>query len=695
MDYEAPTRIGPYQVVRLLGEGGMGRVYLAKSPGSRLAAVKVVPLEQTSPGFRERFRREVKAAKKVSGPFTAPVLDADPDGQPAWLAMAYVAAPTLAEAVIQFGRLPESALRVLGAGLAEALAAIHAAGLVHRDLKPSNILVAQDGPRVIDFGISKALDGTRLTRAGTPVGTPGYLAPEQVTAGNEAAPASDVFSLGAVLAFAATGFGPFGTGSTQDLLDHVVHDQPRLDDVPPAMRSLLAACLDKNPFARPPVTALLKWFAPSDLDSLVSPQLRGEIARREHEASQLTGGRVLRPWPPTLPPDALRLTRRRVLVLAGVAGASAVAAGGTAIALADGGGTPTAASASPRPAWTYTQEHAFSSAGLALAEGTIVWWDQDMALGISAETGAHLWTGPEQVQWVGVFGSTLFGNPDDPGNTLLGVDARTGRTAFQHSTGAWSLGPDGVCDVGGGMALVDLESDDAVQNLGVQTLGVMDLSNGTILWTRNFQPSAVVLANAVTDGRGCFLLSGTTIYGLDLRTGDQRWAVPNAVAPAVDTSPVLAGDVLIVASDRILGLDTATGRRLWTGVTDEPGVVAVHGSRIYLVDGDGVSDRVRSIDARTGTVIWTTSSAVDLAPSANAQPSMSVSAELLTVSLEGFPGETGVQALRTSNGRVLWTYEAPRPQDSRSTWSALASGDTVYASSPTSLFAFTGRDARQ
>lgn len=209
----SPTRIGPYEVFQLLGEGGMGRVFLARSPGSRLVALKVIrPEYADAPDFRGRFRRETEAARSVSGFFTPPVLDADADAPQPWLATAYVPAPSLHEVVRGFGVLPEPALRALGTGLAEALLAIHAAGIVHRDLKPGNVLVAEDGPRVIDFGISRAVDATQVTRTGAVMGTPGFMAPEQIVSSREAGPAADVFSLGCVLVFAATGQGPFGAG---------------------------------------------------------------------------------------------------------------------------------------------------------------------------------------------------------------------------------------------------------------------------------------------------------------------------------------------------------------------------------------------------------------------------------------------------------------------------------------------------
>ncbi|MFD7322349.1 serine/threonine-protein kinase [Streptomyces sp. NPDC059875] len=252
--------IGTYEIERKLGEGGMGTVWLARSRGGRAVAVKVArPELAADPGFRERFRAEIVAARRVGGFHTAQVVDADADAEAPWLATAYVPGPTLAGLLTAEGPMDERRLRTLGAALAEALEAIHACGLVHRDLKPGNIVMAPDGPRVLDFGIARALESTRLTATGSAFGTPGYLAPEQAL-GEEVTGAADVFALGGVLV-AAAGGRAFGDGTPMGLMYRTVHEAPDLDSVPEALRGLVGRCLAKNPAERPAPAQLLDALA--------------------------------------------------------------------------------------------------------------------------------------------------------------------------------------------------------------------------------------------------------------------------------------------------------------------------------------------------------------------------------------------------------------------------------------------------
>jgi len=256
-----PWQVGVYRLRARLGSGGMGRVFLGHSPAGRAVAVKVIhPELAKDPMFRTRFRREVAAARAVSGAYTAPVTAAGPDDDPPWLATAFVPGPSLAGVIAAAGPLPEPSLWKLTAGLVEALQAVHAAGLVHRDLKPGNVLLATDGPRVIDFGISAAFEGTRMTSTGLIVGTPSFMSPEQAE-GARVGPESDVFSLGCVIVFAATGASAFGDGQLAAVLYRVVHTQPALDGVPGGLREIAAACLAKKPADRPTLAWLVDAVA--------------------------------------------------------------------------------------------------------------------------------------------------------------------------------------------------------------------------------------------------------------------------------------------------------------------------------------------------------------------------------------------------------------------------------------------------
>ncbi|MFB8238877.1 serine/threonine-protein kinase [Kitasatospora purpeofusca] len=260
-----PRQVGAYRLLRRLGAGGMGRVYLGRTAGGRTVAVKVVRGELAEDAeFRARFRQEVAAARRVGGTWTAPVLDADTEGAHPWVATGYVAGPALGGAVREYGPLTDPAVRTLGAVLAQALEHVHGLGLVHRDVKPSNVLLTLDGPRLIDFGIARALDAaTGLTQSGFVVGSPGFMSPEQAN-GRPVGPPGDVFSLGAVLAFAATGVHPFGEGvSAAVLLYRVVHEEPDLTGLAPGpLRSIVLDCLAKDPAVRPTPRRLRELLDP-------------------------------------------------------------------------------------------------------------------------------------------------------------------------------------------------------------------------------------------------------------------------------------------------------------------------------------------------------------------------------------------------------------------------------------------------
>ncbi|MFF3325349.1 bifunctional serine/threonine-protein kinase/ABC transporter substrate-binding protein [Streptomyces sp. NPDC002889] len=346
-----PVRIAGYRLLRRLGAGGMGVVYLARSTGGSLAALKVIRAAHADdPGFRARFRREVETAGRVSNPWVVPLLEADPDAQSPWLATAFVPGPSLAEAVEECGPLPHDPVRFLGARLAEALDAVHGAGLVHRDVKPGNVLLAVDGPRMIDFGIARTPEDTALTASGMVVGSPGFLSPEQAQGrGREIGPASDVFSLGCLLAFAVTGERPFGRGSAAEVLVRTVHDEPDLDGVPAALLPLLRDCLGKDPGSRPTVAEMRRalggaephgrdregesggWL-PESLTRLIARRSAAVLALPAVEATEVSGPTAAGARPGDDPVPGVEgpkgSTRRRFLMLGSALGV--LAAGGTA-----------------------------------------------------------------------------------------------------------------------------------------------------------------------------------------------------------------------------------------------------------------------------------------------------------------------------------------------------------------------------
>lgn len=333
-----PEALGGHRIMRRLGTGGMGQVYLGRSPGGRLVAVKTVHEHLAADEhFRERFRREATAARAVTGAYTAAVLDADPDSSVPWLATAFLPGVTLRQARAAGALFDTGVTLSLGAHLAEALTRIHAARIVHRDLKPSNVLLTGDGPRVIDFGIAHAAGDRVLTQAGAMIGTPGFMAPEQID-GAHVGPPADVFALGAVLAFAARGEHPFGSGPVAVLLYRAMHEEPDLTGVPAGggLRELVAECLRKDPASRPSVADVLArtsdraaplWWREEPLRSLISPDPpRTEAARSEPAPAPTrptsTGPALNRPAPldrAAAPRSERRqpLTRRSLLALTG------------------------------------------------------------------------------------------------------------------------------------------------------------------------------------------------------------------------------------------------------------------------------------------------------------------------------------------------------------------------------------------
>ncbi|MFF5210100.1 serine/threonine-protein kinase [Streptosporangium sp. NPDC000396] len=347
-----PKKVGGYRLLARLGAGGMGRVYLGRSKGGRPVAVKVIhPYLAEDAQFRRRFEAEVAAVRRVGGIHTVQVVDARADADPPWLVTEYIAGPSLHEAVGEHGAFSAAAVAGLGAGLAEGLMAIHERGVVHRDLKPGNVLLAQDGPRIIDFGIARALDATSQTTRTSVVGTPGFMSPEQLR-GREVGPASDVFCLAAVLAFAATGRRPFGEGPIEALGYRVANEEPDLTGVPEPLLPLIASGLEKDPEDRPGLDAFLERCSAlaeggdAPLPEPVSTMIAARVAETE----------VLAPPPQDAPGNGRRFPPlgRMKLPVAAAAVVGVLLVAFAAWAIGDDGNAPATSKAIATPQQTPT-----------------------------------------------------------------------------------------------------------------------------------------------------------------------------------------------------------------------------------------------------------------------------------------------------------------------------------------------------
>jgi outer membrane protein assembly factor BamB len=625
----------------------MGRVFLARSPGGRMVAVKIVREELAEdPTFRRRFVREVAAARRVTGFFTAAVVDAAPQADPPWLATAYVPGPSLSDAVTAHGPWPEEAVLGLGIALAEALEGIHGADVVHRDLKPSNVLLAHDGPRVIDFGVSVAAEDTKLTLTGTAVGTPGYVPPEQLV-GKHVGPAGDVFALGAVLAYAATGTGPFGGGMAHGVNYRVVHEEPDLGRVPPRLAAVVARCLAKDPEQRPSLPELLEElgrfstagrFPQGQAGRLPAPVVE-EITRMRNtplpdtvaetpagaaDAVPLTSV-ATRPLRPERDADRSRPVRRR-LALAGVAVAAALAVLAVTL-LVRGGNRGDAQAAEPSaPAKHLTLEQVWSYEKdpvdpPAVSDGKVYFGDHDGTLhAVDADSGTPVWTydGLEYARFPTTADGSVYASDIETG-ALHSVDAETGAKRWSFEIGSEraeagfiSFSPLGVEE--GTVYVVSMYFEtDAV-------LHALDAATGEERWNRTIGRS---LTHALTVADGvvyCGLRQGFKSYfaAMDADTGTTLWKLKTAEDIHGQVSSIaVSGDTVYFGTESgvLRAADTAGGALRWDyrtasdddEWTDPPvvadGVVYAGVKNQYPATNDGPG-RAYAFDARSGKRLW-------------------------------------------------------------------------------------------
>ncbi|MER8031034.1 PQQ-binding-like beta-propeller repeat protein [Streptomyces bauhiniae] len=652
-----PRRIGPFEVLGRLGAGGMGLVYLARSASGRRVAIKTVRTELAEDQlFRVRFTREVEAARAVSGFYTAAVVDADPRAAVPWLATAYVPAPSLEEIVNDCGPLPAQAVRWLAAGVAEALQSIHGAGLVHRDLKPSNVLVVEDGPRVIDFGIASGVSNTRLTMTNVAVGTPAYMSPEQAKDSRSVTGASDVFSLGSTLVFAATGHPPFHGANPVETVFMLLREGPDVTGLPDELRPLIEACMQMEAPGRP---------SPADLQAQLAPHLFGSGSDDSGTASAwlpekavalIESRRGSRPpaKPAPLPPGPRSGGRRAVPpppsydpvvpapapapVPSGGPGTGPVRLAGLEVPIGPGPRVADARAAAvkapppeaglvaswsrPRPGvngadpavppvppqlpetsagwrpWRFRMSN--DVWGTPAVDGDLVYVTSFEVHALDVATGRRRFK-TRDVAWSMAVADGRIHASDGP--TLFALDAREGTDLWRLSTDAW---------------VYSLHADRGTVVTGTRGGGVQawEAAAGRKLWeisgcqTDFESPEA---GPAVHDGT-VYVWQDARLRALEARTGDERWSYPIGDAAScggvpVRVTPAADGYVYVSAGSRVLAIEVSTGRVRWH--FEAPAVFlcppafvpgpAVTGGGVYLADYLGT---VYALDATDGRDRW-------------------------------------------------------------------------------------------
>ncbi|WP_190205087.1 outer membrane protein assembly factor BamB family protein [Streptomyces fumanus] len=656
-----PRRIGPFEVLGRLGAGGMGLVYLARSASGRRVAIKTVRTELAEDQlFRVRFTREVEAARAVSGFYTAAVVDADPRAAVPWLATAYVPAPSLEEIVNECGPLPAQAVRWLAAGVAEALQSIHGAGLVHRDLKPSNVLVVEDGPRVIDFGIASGVSNTRLTMTNVAVGTPAYMSPEQAKDSRSVTGASDVFSLGSTLVFAATGHAPFHGANPVETVFMLLREGPDLDGLPEELRPLIESCMQMEAAARP---------SPADLQAQLAPHLFGSGSDDSGTASawlperavslieSRRGGRPpAKPGPaagrsagraPAVPPPPAHdpvvppppATAPPVPGPAGAPGTGPVRLAGAAVPIGPGprvADTRATAVKAPPPEAALAASWSKPRPGVNGADPAV-----PPAPAAPPDAAPGTWR-----PWRFRMSNDLWGTPSVADDLVYvtsfevhALDVATGRRRFKTRDVAWSMtvadgrihASDGptlfALDARSGADLWRFRTDAWVYSIqadrgtvvtGTRGGGVQawEASTGRKLWEitgcqTDFESPE---AGAVLHDGTVYVWQDARLRALDARSGDERWSYPIGDAASCGGVPVRVaqaqdGYVYVSAGTRVLALEVASGHVRWH--FEAPAVFlcppvfvpgpAVTGGGVYLADYLGT---VYALDATDGRDRW-------------------------------------------------------------------------------------------
>ncbi|MFI8228099.1 PQQ-binding-like beta-propeller repeat protein [Streptomyces sp. NPDC085900] len=688
-----PGALGEYRIVDRLGAGGMGVVYRARSRSGREVAVKVVHAQYAAdPVFRARFRQEIAAVRKVSGAFTAPVVDADPEAELPWMATQYVPGRSLADHLRADGPMVGAQLRNLVLGLVEALRDIHRTGVVHRDLKPANVLMADDGPRVIDFGISRAAENQTLTETGHMMGTPPFMSPEQLSDARSVGPASDVFSLGSLVVFAATGRGPFDTDSPYLTAYRVMSDEPTLDAVPPPLREVVSRCLAKEPGVRPGLDELSHAFvtalpdvAPGEMPTVPhrrpdpQPTLQPAAASAQPVEAHPVEAHPVEEQAAPRPPSA---GNRRLRVLVAVAGVLAVALTAYLLGPFKGGGGTVQEGASP------------SASATRWAAYPAGWRPWRTTVYAAADQGVKKSRAPE----IRGFGSGPNPTCVPGGGSFycagqsalpIRVDAATGRTLWRAAArpGNTPLERYGaqVLGVRDGVLLVREVIGNAAGDDDTTTVSALAVDGGRRLWSRQVQNQYVETALV---GGLVLTPDGAVVTARSPRDGAARWSM--TLPSGYNCTFALDGDRAFAdcadyhtpsgAQRLLFALDPADGglRRLRSG----PSVTATYAG---MLDGRPVFVERRSADPNTEDNAFVRVTLID--PAGGRSRTVKLSQQQ-----DGHVGLVhGVLCFVTSNGRLtavspltgkpLWstatTLEQPGPpiaDGRRSLFVASASG---------------------
>ncbi|MFE0736794.1 protein kinase [Streptomyces sp. NPDC058855] len=688
LTHDDPHAVASYRLLARLGSGGMGTVYLARTPRGRTVALKTMHARLAAdPVSRSRFRLEADAARIIGARHGAAVFDADPLADTPWLATEYVLGPPLDAAVTLGGPLPEPTVRALGAALAGALAQLHSSEVVHRDLKPSNVLVTAYGPKIIDFGIARAAGDQHLTRTGAAAGTPAFMSPEQAS-GQEHTPAGDVFALAGVLVFAATGHGPFGTGSPADLLYRVRYAEPDLTGTPEALLPLLVACLTKDPSARPTTARLITELhdGGGQFADHLPPQVLADIARRAtdvwlHRPLRLPAPATHSSPTPTAVPVPHPVPRRRLLALsaAGLLGLAAAGAAARAWLGADGGGgdgrppgdpTPTAVDGARSPLWQVASE-GHEEQALPLVAGDVLGLAETASFRVLDQVnGAELWsertvTEAGQITTDGISFYMSSSPAAYPGT--LRIRTLASRTGQESARPVELRDFDGIGTqlliAAGGILFAATrrgrrDDSPAEKKTGLHHLAV-DLRTGRELWRHpypwdgdHFWLSRVV-ADRLILGRHVADSGFFALQSRDLRTGRMLWQrrLPLRASQAfrqgelaVDEQHVYLGD------DRLRALRLSDGTTAWEygSGADTYGMPAVANGLVYVTEGTG---RLVGVHAERGTAEWKEDTAAT--PPSTRDPR---TAPVIGGTFVYAPVRGGLSAIDVISGRSAWVF---------------------------------------